>query len=329
MRIGVYSPNWIGDAVMALPFLQQLKLENQRSEIFIICKEWVSGIYENHPAVTEVIPIRNRDLNGLVSTVRIGFNLRYKKFDRFYTLTDSIRSAFIIWLSGSKKRYGYRSQMRSFLLTDVFNLPAAKIHRSNKYLNILGEKSSIDVLPKIHLSNEEIEWACNIIITLDLKNPIALLPYSVATSRSIPNITTKEWIKNSKRDYLIFGSNSDIKKADELISICSNNSIKSICGKYSLRQVIALISICEYALAADSGLGHISASLDIPTVSFFGAGISKITGPIGSAVLVINKDVHCSPCRKNHCINIEEPLICLKSISMCDIENAVKTLTNQ
>ena len=28
MKIGVYSPNWIGDAVMALPFIHHLKEKN-------------------------------------------------------------------------------------------------------------------------------------------------------------------------------------------------------------------------------------------------------------------------------------------------------------
>ena len=57
MKIAVYSPNWIGDAVMALPFVQQLKIDNKDSEIFIFCKEWVSGVYKNHPAVNQIIPI--------------------------------------------------------------------------------------------------------------------------------------------------------------------------------------------------------------------------------------------------------------------------------
>ncbi|GIS53180.1 hypothetical protein Ct9H90mP29_02220 [bacterium] len=64
-----------------------------------------------------------------------------------------------MWLSGSKRRYGYRSQMRSIFLTDVFYLLESKIHRSDKYLNMLGGKSPDKVLPKIHLSKKEVLWA--------------------------------------------------------------------------------------------------------------------------------------------------------------------------
>ena len=101
---------------MALPFIQQLRIQHQRAEIIIFCKEWVSAIYDNHSSIDKVISISDRDIEGPISTIRAGLKLKAEKFDIFYTLTDSIRSAFIMWLSGSKRRYGYRSQMRSCLL---------------------------------------------------------------------------------------------------------------------------------------------------------------------------------------------------------------------
>ena len=39
--------------------------------------------------------------------------------------------------------------------------------------------------------------------------------------------------------------------------------------KYSLRESMALIKMCDYAVASDSGLGHLAAVIGIPTISFF------------------------------------------------------------
>ena len=103
MRIGIYSPNWIGDAVMALPFIEQLRIKYKKAEIIIFCKKWVSAIYENHSAIDRVISVSDQELRGPISTIRAGLELRAEKLDVFYTLTDSIRSAFIMWLSGSKQ----------------------------------------------------------------------------------------------------------------------------------------------------------------------------------------------------------------------------------
>ena len=55
MRIGIYSPNWIGDSVIALTFVQSIRAFESDAEIFIVCKEWVAGVYQEHPAVDGVL----------------------------------------------------------------------------------------------------------------------------------------------------------------------------------------------------------------------------------------------------------------------------------
>ena len=94
--------------------------------------------------------------------------------------------------------------------------------------------------------------------------------------------------------------------------------MQSFCGEYDLRKVVALISVCNYALAADSGLGHISSVLGIPTVSFFGAGRASVTKPIGKYNIVIDKSTRCKPCKKNIC--------CLNAIKKSDVNYAIKSL---
>ena len=51
MKIAVYSPNWVGDAALALPFIHKIKSKYPTAKIFVICKEWVSSIYVNNPNV--------------------------------------------------------------------------------------------------------------------------------------------------------------------------------------------------------------------------------------------------------------------------------------
>ena len=127
---------------------------------------------------------------------------------------------------------------------------------------------------------------------------------------------------------MIFGSKNDVVDSQKLVSSFLRNSIKSLCGKYSFRKSIALISKCKYALAADSGLGHVSAALSVPTISIFGAGLSSMTAPVGQKINIINKNVLCSPCRKNICYNYEDPLICIREISSEDIEIAINSIIN-
>jgi|GEM_PF-2268082 len=326
MRIGVYSPNWIGDSVISIPFIQSLKDQEPDAEITIICKEWVTGVYDNHPAVNEIIPLSKTKLTGFINIIKTGRDLREYDFDRFYTLTDSFRSALILWLSNAQRRHGYSSQMRSMFLTDAMPRPNKNIHRSKKYLNLIQSGLTTLDIPKIHLSNSESKWAEKEMAKLELSKPVALFPFSVANNRTIPNEILIKWIDQTNNDYLVFGSKNDIERGETLINVCNGNSIRSICGGYSLRESIALISVCKYALATDSGLGHVSAALGLPTVSFFCVGIDAVTGPVGENTTIIK---YCSPCLGDLCKDHDGNRSCIKEISRFDIEVAVNRITNQ
>ena len=323
MKIGIYSPNWIGDAIMALPFISKLKDQNPDAEINVVCKEWVSGVYEENPVIDELITIKKNSINNIVGTFKTGWRLKLKDFDHFFTLTDSFRSALVLYISGSKNRVGYKAQMRSFLLTKSFYQPTKMIHRSKKFLKMLEVGQKIILDPNIYISEKEKIWAEDEMKRLKFKRPVAIFPFSIAKNRSISNNIIKKWIKNSKSDYLIFGSKHDALRGDALINQCRNNSIKSICGKYSLREAILLISLCRYSLATDSGLGHISSALGVPTISFFGVGYPDKTGPLGKNICIIK---HCSPCRGDDCKNISSNISCIKQISKSEIELYVSSL---
>ena len=92
------------------------------------------------------------------------------------------------------------------------------------------------------------------------------------SARTFPKKKINEWLSESSEHFVIFGAESDRKNAEEIIQQNNNIKITSFCGDYELRESIALISSCKYAIAADSGLGHISSIIGIPTISFFGAG---------------------------------------------------------
>ena len=326
MKIGVYSPNWIGDAVMALPFIHHLKEKNPESKIIIICRDWVAAVYENHPEIDQIIKLSRSDIKGFFATRQIGKSFQLLDLDVFYTLTDSFRSAVILGWSKAKIRIGFKSQMRSIFLTDVIENPKEKMHRSLKYLTLINFNKKVYNSIGIQLTNVEIQWAKEELKNMKLEFPMVLFPFSVASSRSIPNKKIKEWLNGSNQSVLILGSEGDAVLANSLINECTGIKLINLCGKYSMRESMALISVCQFALASDSGLGHISASLGIPTISFFGAGDSGMTKPIGKRTFVINKDVYCSPCRKNVCMNTNDHLYCFNEILQNDVKDAIQSL---
>ena len=70
MNIGIYSPNWVGDAVMALKFIGQLRKQYADDELIVIAKDWVADIYDNHPLINKVLPVQKNELNGVFNTIK-------------------------------------------------------------------------------------------------------------------------------------------------------------------------------------------------------------------------------------------------------------------
>ena len=71
MKIAVYSPNWVGDATLALPFIHQLKEQYPHSKIVIVCKDWVESVFINNPNIDDIISFSKKDVRGIVNTIRL------------------------------------------------------------------------------------------------------------------------------------------------------------------------------------------------------------------------------------------------------------------
>ena len=333
MKIGVYSPNWIGDAVMALKFIGRLRKKYAGDELIVIARDWVAAIYDNHPLINKVLPVPTKELTGVFNTIKTGRSLQKLNLDIFFMLPDSFRSAVIAWFSRSNARIGFAGQMRETFLTDQINLPKEVIHRSEKYIYLLqnDEKAQDFQQMGITLRDQEKKWANKILQENNVKDPIGLLTGSLAKSRSVPIGKWIEILKDKLADdnqFVIIGEKRDAGNAQEIIAQVGDDKVISFCGKYTLRESIALISRCRAVIAADSGLGHIAADLDIPTISLFGAGDPEKTRPLGNLTQVITANVHCSPCGNNICGNNLEPMICLDTISSTQIWNAYRDLHN-
>ena len=333
MNIGVYSPNWVGDAVMALKFIGRLRKQYADDKLIVIARDWVAAIFDNHPLINKVLPVPTKELMGVFNTIKTGRSLQKLNLDIFFVLPDSFRSAVIAWFSKSNTRIGFTGQMREVFLTDQMNFPKETIHRSEKYIYLLqnGEQAQDFQHAGITLRDKEKKWANKILQENNVKDPIGLLTGSVAKSRSVP---IGKWIEilidklADDNQFVIIGEKKDAGNAQEIIAQVGNDKVISFCGKHTLRESIALISQCRAVIAADSGLGHIAADLDIPTISLFGAGDPEKTRPLGNLTQVVTASVHCSPCGDNICGNTLEPMICLNTISSTQIWNAYIDLHN-
>ena len=319
MNIGIYAPNWIGDAVMALPFVNRCHRQFPNDRIIVVAKTRVAAIFMHHPSIDSTIPFSGAQFKGFLPTTRSGRSLRAAGFDRFYLLSNSLRSAYLAWLAHSRERIGFRGQFRAPFLSQPVPVPGGRMHRADRFLRLLEDTATTEesATPGITLTKNESAWAAEQLGQLHLTEPMAVFLSSVAESRRVPLAKWTAILEphfDDRREILFIGSRQDRPDSEALVKQLSRPSVVTVCGQTTLRQAMALISKCRGALATDSGLGHIAANLGIRTISIFGAGDPEITRPLGPRAAVISEAVHCSPCHKNVCHNRDEPLLCLNAV---------------
>ncbi|MHC4930385.1 MAG: glycosyltransferase family 9 protein, partial [Planctomycetota bacterium] len=98
-NIVVRCPNWVGDIVMATPFLDCLSANFPNASMTAVVRRYARGIIEDGPWFDQIIDADDKSLGGLYQVVR---NIRQTKPDLAFLLPNSFRSALTLWLGGAK-----------------------------------------------------------------------------------------------------------------------------------------------------------------------------------------------------------------------------------
>ncbi len=125
---------------------------------------------------------------------------------------------------------------------------------------------------------------------------------------------------------MVFGTDADTEAAQEIrrFSIRTPYHVLDMTGKTSLEEAMALINCCDAFVSNDSGLMHVAAGLNTPTIAIFGSTNHVTTGPYSKNSTIIRREMECSPCLQTHCP--EGHLKCLESIKSTDVYDEVDAI---
>jgi heptosyltransferase-1 len=84
-------------------------------------------------------------------------------------------------------------------------------------------------------------------------------------------------------------------------SIAQGNERVEVLGKQTLSGLANYIQQSDGVIAVDTGLGHLAAALNKPTVSLYGPTNPGLSGTFGNNQLHLNSSLNCAPCVKKVC----------------------------
>lgn len=315
--IVVRGTNWVGDAVMSIPALREIRRIFPTAKLTLHTRSWAEGIFRDADFLDEILTFDKTEskISDAFLQAKI---LKQKNFDLAVLLPNSFESAFVAKLARIAKRFGYAKEGRSFLLTNAIEIPEWKNERHEVfyYLNLVGEienfyfgrhkisykKPSID----IKISDERRETARKILE----ENGVDLSKKTIALGVGSTNSRAKRWhaenyaklndlMQNDLNlNVLLVGAKDEIEVAEEVFAKSGKKPI-ILTGKTSLAEIVALLAEIDLLVSNDMGLAHIAPAVGTKTLVIFGPTNEKTTQPLGSEI--IRKTVDCAPCMLRTC----------------------------
>jgi heptosyltransferase-2 len=300
----VLAPNWIGDVVMATPFLSILRKQNPDDFITILCRSYVSELLGRSSYHDTMIGYsRKSGVKGAILALR--GQRPDRGWDAAFILPRSFSSALAAFMGGSRRRIGYRSAGRGWLLTDP--LPAdlhRKIHLSEEYAGLAAMYSGepTDGIPEPCVV-PPYDWKERI-AKLGLEERYAVFAtgarYGPAKIWPAERYTELALRLRDERGLLPVMAGSPYEHAS-IEKITSKTGGLNLAGKSSLGDLMSVMRGAEIVVGNDSGPVHVAAAMGLPTVAIFGSTSPRWTAPRGRYARVLTSGAQCAPCFKKEC----------------------------
>lgn len=318
-RIVVRGANWVGDAVMTVPALRELRRIFPGAQITLATRAWAVGIFDGADFLDDLL-IMNEQTHGLRSFRRQVKAWRARPFDLSLLFTNSFESALIARMSHISWRAGYSTDGRGWLLTHPFETPAwrGKRHEVFYYLNLVAEleraldgDSSVEAYEPefaLQVSNERQQAALDILINhgVRIKRPlVALCPGST-------NSRAKRWpaerysaladklIAEAGASVFLIGAREELDVTQQVVRQMREPP-HVLTGETSLAQTVSILSLCDLLITNDTGPAHIADALSRPTLVIFGPTNPHTTRPFSPRAEIVRHAPDCAPCMLRDC----------------------------
>jgi heptosyltransferase-2 len=297
-RVLIRAPNWLGDVVLALPAVRDVRRAFPAARLSVLARPSVAALFEAVPEVDEVVTA-----NG----ARAEIAAQRSRFDLVLLLTNSIGTAMAAAAARVPERWGYGTQGRGMLLTRSAPVPASvrgrsQVHYYRSMLAALGLPTSDALETSLTPPSAWID-AGRVFL-----GPGRFFGVAPGAAKG----TAKRWpperfaaaadriASELGAQAVLLGSAAD-ESAALAVAKAMTSPAKNLAGRTDLRAFVGLVASLDGLIANDSGAMHLGAAVGIPTVGIFGPTNSDETHPVGRRAGYLRGVAECSPCRHVTC----------------------------
>jgi heptosyltransferase-2 len=318
VEILIVAPNWLGDAIMALPAIRDVRRHFANDTLTIAARGSVAPIF--------------RAVHGIdrIAVLDRGPEFAQLKGDIGILLPNSFRSAWLLRRAGVKERWGYRSDFRRMLLTKGIARPRRKVSFPEYYSNLVRafDVPTGPLTARLDPSPSTVAAARRLLEDRGWTGDRPLV--GIAPGAAFGH--AKRWLParfaelsrtiagDSGAQCVILGRTEDRDAVADISGI-------DLVGQTDLTMLMGIVAHCRALIANDSGALHLAAALGVPTVGLYGPTDERYSKPIGrdesqaERIVALSEDVFCRPCFLADC-PIDHR--CMRRISVERVHAAVR-----
>lgn len=318
-------PGGIGDAVLLAPSINFIKIHFPNICITIIAERRNCEVFSLIPHTDKVFCY---DRPVELAQALLGKYDIVIDTEQWYRL-----SAVVARLVSAPVKIGFDTNERRRMFTHgiLYDMGA---YEADNFLSLLkpldvGVLRDTGAIATLSLPSQSVFKAACLLKPLYAEPFIAIFPGASVSEKRWGNehfrTVAKRLSKNGYR-VVIVGGPGDRSDGDTIVDDTGLN----LAGMTTLAETAAVIARSCLLISGDSGVLHIAAGLNIPTISLFGPSSSAKWAPKGERHIVINHHLPCSPCSKFGTI----PLCpinsrCIRDITPDEVISAIGRLLPQ
>lgn len=337
-RILIFNVNWLGDVLFSTAAIRNIRRNFPGGYIACVIPSRCYPVLKGNTNLDEIIIFDEKDRHkSIFKQLDFVSQLKEKNFDIVFLLHRSFSRALICRLAGIKRRIGYSTRKRAFLLTDKIPMPKKDaMHRIDFYLNII-EKAGFKVedrYTEFFTNEEDVKFVEDF---LNKRGIVESGPLVVINPGG--NWLPKRWpreywaeladklITQLGAKVIISGSHNDMSLAEHIKERMKERPLIA-CGSFNIKQLGALAKKAGIFITADTGPLHIANAVGAKNIiAIFGPTSPSITGPYPLRnVILLQKDVGCRiPCYEVHCKDNR----CMKAITPDNVITEARKILTQ
>lgn len=296
-RVLINRPNQrLGNILLITPLIQEIIRYNPDVKIDLFVKGKVAPIiFENYPQVDQIIELPKKPFKELIQYAKVWLKIKKKNYDLVINVDKNSSSGRLStsFANSKYKIFGNEFEMNS---NQEIHIHQAQypVYQFRKFLELFKNKEGNLDIPTLNIQLTEQESTKGIKMLNDLiqdssKKTLAFFTYATGAK-----CYDEEWWTEFYN--LFYPKYSQEYNLIEILPVENISMLNHRLPTYyskDVREIAAVMKSCEFVIAADSGMMHLSCAAPTKTIGLFkDQSFLERYKPygVGNAVVLINNE---------------------------------------